>query len=369
MDRSRNNSPAPTPAPTPNPPTDPPTDPRRHDQSYKRIFSHPIATRSLLRLLARDWYHELDLSTIESFPTENVGADLKRRLGDAGWRVRFKNSQRTVIFLVEFQSSVDSSMALRTLRYSEAVFDSMRANPELRDPGGAIPLVLTYVVHTGPEPWTAETSVAALVRGEELPPAVLRATAELGTAHQHLVVDLQPPEARELVGEDAVLGWLAALEREPWENFPEVYKHLASQCRGEEHKSFREAFAMWTVERMRASGAPEDATQTIAEQIIELEEDTDMGYAEWAERHRQAGLEQGREQGREQGVEQGLEQGLERSRALVVRQALRRFGARTAERLAGLVRRMGAEQLDRVGDAVVECETGDELLVRATSWA
>ncbi len=82
-----------------------------------------------------------------------------------------------------------------------------------------------------------------------------------------------------------------------------------------------------------------------------------MGYAEWAERHRQAGFEQGRELGRDL------------SRALVVRQASRRFGARTGERLAGLVRSMGADQLDLVGDAVVECETGDELLVRAANAA
>ena len=30
---------------------------------------------------------------------------------------------------------------------------------------------------------------------------------------------------------------------------------------------------------------------------------------------------------------------------------------------------MGADQLDLVGDAVVECETGDELLVRAANVA
>ena len=76
-------------------------------------------------------------------------------------------------------------------------------------------------------------------------------------------------------------------------------------------------------------------------------------YAEWAENHRQQGLEQGRTEGR----------------AMLVRLASRRFGAGTAEQLAGLVRSMGAEELARVGDAVLDCDTGDELLAVAGNGA
>ena len=97
-------------------------------------------------------------------------------------------------------------------------------------------------------------------------------------------------------------------------------------------------------------------------------------YAEWAESHRQQGLEQGLEQGIEQGLERGIEQGIERGRAegraaMLVRVASRRFGAETAKQLAGLVRAMGAEQLARVGDAVVDSETGEELLAAAGNGA
>ena len=85
-------------------------------------------------------------------------------------------------------------------------------------------------------------------------------------------------------------------------------------------------------------------------------------YAEWAESHRQRGLEQG--------LERGLERGRAEGRAkLLVRLASRRFGAETAEQLAGLVRAMGGEELARVGDAVVDCDTGDELLEVAGNGA
>ena len=84
-------------------------------------------------------------------------------------------------------------------------------------------------------------------------------------------------------------------------------------------------------------------------------------YAEWAESHRQRGLEQG--------LERGLERGRTEGRAMLVRLASRRFGAETGEQLAGLVRAMGAEELARVGDAVLDCDTGDELLEVAGNGA
>ena len=73
-------------------------------------------------------------------------------------------------------------------------------------------------------------------------------------------------------------------------------------------------------------------------------------YTEWAEGHRQRGLEQGRAEGRA---------------ALVLRQAARRFGREVARQLEGMMRSMGAEQLARVGDAVVDCDTAAEFLAAA----
>ena len=75
-------------------------------------------------------------------------------------------------------------------------------------------------------------------------------------------------------------------------------------------------------------------------------------YTEWAEGHRQRGLEQGREEGQA---------------ALVLRQAARRFGREAARRLEGMMRSMGAEQLARVGDAVVDCDSADEFLAAAST--
>ena len=87
---------------------------------------------------------------------------------------------------------------------------------------------------------------------------------------------------------------------------------------------------------------------------------------EWPEQWLREGREQGLEQGREQGLERGLERGRAEERALLCRQAARKFDAETAARLAGLLDRLtDPERLAEVGEWIIECGTGAELIDRA----
>ena len=61
----------------------------------------------------------------------------------------------------------------------------------------------------------------------------------------------------------------------------------------------------------------------------------------------------------------GLAQGIEHQRALLCRLAARRFGAETAAPLAALLAGIDdPERLAEVGDRIVDCATGAELLGR-----
>ena len=87
---------------------------------------------------------------------------------------------------------------------------------------------------------------------------------------------------------------------------------------------------------------------------------------EWTEQWLREGREQGLELGLERGMERGLERGRAEERALLCRQAARKFGAETAERLSVLLDRLtDPERLAEVGDWVIECGTGADLLDRA----
>ena len=62
---------------------------------------------------------------------------------------------------------------------------------------------------------------------------------------------------------------------------------------------------------------------------------------------------------------EGIEQGLSAERDLLRRQAARKFDSRTAERLAELLADIASsEGLADVGDLVIDCATGEELIAR-----
>ena len=66
------------------------------------------------------------------------------------------------MLLVEFQSDVDRSMAVRILTYTGLLHQRLIDESVLRE-HGALPPVLPIVVYNGRGPWTAPTEVANLL--------------------------------------------------------------------------------------------------------------------------------------------------------------------------------------------------------------
>ena len=65
---------------------------------------------------------------------------------------------------------------------------------------------------------------------------------------------------------------------------------------------------------------------------------------------------------------EGVEQGQAAGRARLGRQAALRFGAGTGKRLLELLEGLAAgEALDQVGDWIIECGSGEELLSRVSA--
>ena len=91
----------------------------------------------------------------------------------------------------------------------------------------------------------------------------------------------------------------------------------------------------------------------------------EAAWDRWDAKVRAEAFEQGVERGIEQGVEQGVEQGLQRERALLCRQVRLRFGAGFAEQAAQQLERIAdANRLEEIGELILRCGTGDELLSR-----
>ena len=133
----------------------------------------------------------------------------------------------------------------------------------------------------------------------------------------------------------------------------------------------RRAFRDW-VERLRplqAQGRPSAAILTEEKMTLleSVNERLQKWYDELERQAKERGMARGIEQGIEQGMARGREQILIEERALLRRMAERRFGTSVATGVAALLSDMDdSEGFAAVGDAIVDCTTGSELMQRLT---
>ena len=318
------------------------------DPIYKRLYAFPEMVADLLRsVLPADALGTLDLSTLDKMSASYVGDNFRRRRGDAVWRVRRAGSWAYVLVLLEFQSSSDARMALRVMEYTVLLYkELLRAGQATL---GDLPPVLPIVLYNGEYAWSAKKDVADLIG--ETGPALL----PYQPSQRHLVVDERHAEA-DYAGE--LTRAVALLEQSSLpEDLARVAGHLADLVRGPDRDELRRAFKDWLqvlFARMQSESGEESPAPpelTLEEMKMTLEE----RVARWPEQWRQRGIQQG--------IAQGVEQGLAQQRERLRHQAEARFGTRTAERLsASLQREDDPQRLDAIALAVVQCETGDELI-------
>ena len=289
------------------------------------------------------------------------------------WKVYFREgeladgSRPYILLLVEFQSTADRDMARRVREYTAMLLDRLIRNDVMAREGG-LPRTLAVVVYNGGERWTAIGEESHLA---EVP-------SEL--AERDLAL-LQPQLYRRIdTGRGAEHDWpdnnlVAATARMQSAATPdEIGPHLLAEARrfpGPARRAFRQALHAWArklwIDKMGAEAAfpsfeeleQEEQEMATALQMRWARYDADIRAEE-----RELGLAEGRELGLVQGRELGLAQGREFERIRLRRQAALKFGAGTADQLAERLADLTAEDLDRVGDWIIECESGDELLAR-----
>lgn len=333
-----------------------------HDAAHKYIYMLAAVVADLLRLVVPEWVDDLDLATIEDVSAEYLDEDHRKRLGDMVWKVRFRDGQLAdgqrpyVLVLVEFQSSVDRDMAKRIREYTGMLLDRLTRNDVVAREGG-LPRVLAVVVYNGHARWTAI--------GEEVhlaPVPSSRAERDLALLQPQLYRRIDETSRSEHDWPEHNLV-AATVRLQGSATAGELLPRLLTEARrfaGEERRAFRQALHAWAKALWAHMMGAEAAFPSFEELEQEKESEmTTMLLARW-ERH-DASV-------RAEGVEQGRELGRTDERTRLRRQAALKFGAGTAERLSdGLSTLVSREDLDRVGDWIIECESGEELLARVRS--
>ncbi len=324
------------------------------DPAYKRLFSRPRMVRDLLRgFAARDWSGDLDLTSLTPLPASFVSHDLRQRHGDLVWRVRFKDDRWLyVVLLLEFQSAVDRSMAVRMLTYTGLLYQKLIAEGVLRERGG-LPPVLPIVIYNGRGPWTAPVDVAELIVSDGG-----AALAQYQPSQRYFLLDEGRLAGGGDLPSDNLVSALIALEANlDRQRAPILLGALIDLLRKQDDEELTAAFDEWAAQVLlprRFRGSVTGPLPRLEEVRAMLAETVQEWTAEWVEQGRAEGREQGREQGRERG-----------QRELLCRLAARKFDAAVAERLAAQLEGVAdADRLAQVGDWLMDCATAADLFAR-----
>ena len=334
-------------------------------------FAHPGMVRDLIRLLPRKLTEDLDLRTLRRLPSANVGRGAARRLADMPLSLGFRPSagrprQARLLLMLEFQSAVDRHMALRLDAYAALAWQDLLRR-RLFVPGGMLPEVLCVVVYTGRRRWTASLSLG------ELTAAGLGARQPWQPELRYLVLDGKSPGEQDADhggrGNRALA--LTALQRcgraaDLPARVAALFDLLHGPGDASLRRDLRDALGGMLARRFGGAGADMRLALKLMEEPMSLA----MRFDEWEAEFLQKGRKQGHERGRKEGREAGLEEGWTADRRLLRRQAARRFDDATADALSGMLADVrDAERFAEVGEFIVDCATGPELLeqVRRTN--
>ena len=132
-----------------------------HDAFLKSVFAYRRMVEILIHGHAPEWAAKIDFSRLREESTGLVNKKtLQRRHPDMIWSADNVNGER-VLFLLEFQRTVERLMALRTTTYTALTLEGVAAGPDFR-PGDPLPEFVYLVLYHGDGPWTAPAHVADL---------------------------------------------------------------------------------------------------------------------------------------------------------------------------------------------------------------
>ena len=141
-----------------------------YDPRYKTTFSN----RWLVQQFVQAFLYEsvtgiIDFESFEKYPTESVSEDpkykkFKDRHNDVMWKIGLNDgSHAYVLLMVEAQSDIDSSMAVRVGEYVLNWYHFLMVVEGLE----VLPLIVPMVVYNGDKAWNAATRLRDMIRVPE----------------------------------------------------------------------------------------------------------------------------------------------------------------------------------------------------------
>jgi hypothetical protein len=319
---------------------------RAHDQTYRRVFSHPQMLRALLEgFVEREIVEALDLEQMQQLNTKFSFKDLSVREPDVIWEVQRREAGAGpvyVLVMVEFQSSVDWAMPVRVMQYVSLAYEQALKQQGGPSAASVLPATLPIVLYNGRYRWSAPTSLRQMI-GQE-PEAPL---SKYSPALEFLLIDVGDIDPAYLDKMGDMCAMMLRLEQ------PQKPAALAEQAikfvqllRAALPEAMREDLAIWLSELLRVAKLPVPPAT-----ILHDKESSPM-FVETMLKYREELIEEGREEGREAGILRGR-------RDTIARQLQLKFGV--DEGRAAWLDALSVAQLDLLAERLLSADAEPAL--------
>ncbi|KFA90785.1 Rpn family recombination-promoting nuclease/putative transposase [Archangium violaceum] len=274
-----------------------------HDLLARYTFGHPERAAAELRaVLPAHVVSEVDWTSLRREPGSVVDPELRETESDLLFTARLRTGQPLLLYvLLEHQSSVDSWMALRMLRYVVRQVERWRQeHPE----SALLPVIIPLVMYHGPDgAWTAPRRVEELF---ELPGEQWRA---LVPRFEYLLDDLTAEREEVLRARSgpplARLAWLVlryGRTQDLARKLPDwvaLFAQVEADAEGAEHLVVIIRYLVWV-----GDAAVHTAARRVLHSVLDEQRAEEL-MGSWAEEMIERGVQKGLARGRQEGRVEG----------------------------------------------------------------
>ena len=349
----------------------------RQDPTFKHIFAHRFMVEELLRWCVGDLHdgrelvESLDFARLERVQEQSTtgpATDKRRYANDIVWRAPFRDGTRAasvwrhLVVMLEVQGAPDRLMALRMRNYVDNHHLELWRDRYFGATERLAP-VLPVVFYTDVPRWTAAGRVIDLVTprttdAPEAAPELRSRRSAVFAGDGYVLLDTLRLAPDDLPHDNAA-ALLAGLCNPALDRLPGQLAALWARLDAPPLRELREVILRWAQHTARRLiGIDLGVDDMVEVDRLHVSGELEAYFA----KRRLAYQQRYRNEGREQGVAD--------ERALLQRQASRKFGAGADGRLAPLLADIGtAEVLATVGEWIIDCETLEELVARLDGLA
>ena len=281
----------------------------KFDTSYKQFFSHAQMVRELLQgFVNESWVKQIDFSTLEKCNNSYVTDDLRERMDDVIWKVRWQDKDLYLYILLELQSSIDKFMSIRIMTYIGLLYQDLIKSKSVKK-NQLLPPILPIVLYNGGKKWNASLSVQDIIY--PAPRGLNKYTPKL----EYMLIDEVRSNDENLKNINNCVAALFQLEKcRDAQAMTNIISNLIEWLNSPETDSLRRAFTVWICRVLMPARFGDEKLP----EIDNLEEVNTMlaeTVKQWPKQWMAEGIEKGKIEGKIEGkVEDAikmLEKGLE----------------------------------------------------------